>query len=139
MTQYYQESTSKALNIDSVPPGTNHCYPILTQYTASSSRMAQLSKVDLVFIFIQCYYFCKEKEIAFKFSLCPKERHLKTKSWSSRRLPVCTGQMRQGLHSHTGDVVFMKIYVIVETCNLHIYAMRIYDNFYQRRLWIKYM
>ena len=35
---------------DSVPPSTNHCCPILTQHTASSSRNAQLSQLDLVLL-----------------------------------------------------------------------------------------
>ena len=33
---------------DSVPPSINHWCPILTQYTASSPRNAQLSRLDLV-------------------------------------------------------------------------------------------
>ena len=35
-------------HIDSVLPSTNHWCPILTQYTASSPRNAQLSRLDLV-------------------------------------------------------------------------------------------
>ena len=37
-------------NADSVPPSTNHCCPILTQKTASSSRNAQWSQLDIVCI-----------------------------------------------------------------------------------------
>ena len=33
-------------NTDSVPPSTNHCYPILTKYTAASPRKAQLSQLE---------------------------------------------------------------------------------------------
>ena len=36
----------------SVPSITNHRYPILTQYTASSPRDAQLSQLDLVLFII---------------------------------------------------------------------------------------
>ena len=34
--------------ISTVPPSTNHRCPILSQYTASSPRNAQLSQLDLV-------------------------------------------------------------------------------------------
>ena len=41
------ESLCKGLvTPDSVPPSTNHCYLILTQYTASSPRNAQLSQLE---------------------------------------------------------------------------------------------
>ena len=48
-----------AIKNKSVPPSTNHCYTILTQYTASSSRNARLSQIDLVFHLnhrnLECY------------------------------------------------------------------------------------
>ena len=34
---------------DTEPSSTNYCYPIMTQYTASSPCNAQLSQLDLVF------------------------------------------------------------------------------------------
>ena len=39
------------INNHQVPPSTNHFCPVLTQYTASSPRNAQLTQLDLVFHF----------------------------------------------------------------------------------------